>query len=80
MTAIISSDGSADEGVGCGPSSPLYPGRLRAVRSASGEDVQIVIESSDMNVALARQLSKAVCNIYGISQVSISKKGIIAPS
>lgn len=58
----------------------LVPDRWHAVRSASGEDVQMDIESSDMDLALARQVSEAMRTIFGVSQVLMSKKGIVAPS
>lgn len=58
----------------------LMPDRWHSVRSASGEDVHMDIETSDMDVDLALQVSEAMRSIFGVSQVLMSKKGIVASS
>lgn len=55
----------------------LMPDRWHSVRSASGEEVQMDIESADMDLALAMQVSEAMRAIFGVSQVLMSKKGVV---
>lgn len=58
----------------------LMPDRWHAVRSASGDDVHMDIETSELDVTLAMQMAEAMRSMFGVSQVLMSKKGFVASS